>query len=101
MAKHEDLPRLSRLEEAVLRLLIAKGELYGLQLVDESKGLLKRGTIYVTLDRMEDKGYVKSRKDAQAKHPGLPRPLYTVTGAGRHALEAWELAQNAWRPEGA
>lgn len=100
MSKSDDLPRLSRMEELVLQLLVAKGELYGLQLVEESRGLLKRGTVYVTLDRMEDKGYVKSRKEAAPKHAGLPRPLYKATGEGRRALEAWKLAQNAWRTAG-
>ena len=32
--------------------------MYGLELVTESEGALKRGTVYVTLGRLEEKGYV-------------------------------------------
>jgi DNA-binding PadR family transcriptional regulator len=37
--------------------LLRHQELYGLQLVAASRGRLKRGTVYVTLRRMEEKGY--------------------------------------------
>ena len=50
----------SRKELLVLELLVGNKQLYGLQLVAASKGRLKRGTVYVTLGRMEDKGYIAS-----------------------------------------
>jgi hypothetical protein len=46
-------PRLSAKESLILDLLAHRGELYGLQLVAASRGRLKRGTVYVTLGRME------------------------------------------------
>jgi DNA-binding PadR family transcriptional regulator len=79
-------PRLSAKEILILDLL-ADGEQYGLQLVAASKGRLKRGTVYVTLGRMEDKGYITSRlEDAPPDMGGMPRRLYEATPLGR--LEA-------------
>jgi PadR family transcriptional regulator, regulatory protein PadR len=86
-------PRLSAKEAEVLRLLIANGEMYGLEMVQRS-GLLKRGTVYVTLSRMGDKGYVESRVEEVSPGDGPPRRLYTVTGLGERAYRAMEQA--AW-----
>jgi PadR family transcriptional regulator, regulatory protein PadR len=84
-------PRLSPKERLVLELLARDRELYGLQLVAASKRRLKRGTIYVTLGRMERKGYVASRlEDAPPQAGGLPRRLYTLTAVGRRLLAAWD-----------
>jgi len=67
--------------------------MFGLQLVEESKGALKRGTVYVTLGRMQDKGYVESWTEAQASGAiGLPRRLYRPTAYGLRVLEAWAAA---------
>ncbi len=78
--ENEKPPTLPSKERTILRLLIDKGELYGLQLVQESEGTLKRGTVYVTLARMEDKGYVESYQEEQvAGAIGLPRRLYRTT----------------------
>ena len=65
--------------------------MYGLQLVNNSNGKLKRGTVYVTLGRLEEKGFVESRTKPNGKHSGLPRPLYRITGLGQRALAAGEL----------
>ena len=53
-----EIPKLSRTERLILELLSGE-EMFGLQLVEQSKGALKRGTVYVTLGRMQDKGYVE------------------------------------------
>ena len=37
-------------------------------MIESSEGELKRGTIYVTLERMGDKGYVESREESR-EHP--------------------------------
>jgi DNA-binding PadR family transcriptional regulator len=50
--------RLAASEQRILALLARHGPSYGLQLVDASRGRLKRGGIYVTLGRMEYKGLV-------------------------------------------
>ena len=47
------MPRLSAKEAIVLDLLGGGEPLYGLQLVALSEGRLKRGTVYVTLGRIE------------------------------------------------
>ncbi len=90
-----DIPRLSPKEMEILQLLIARGEAYGLEMVKASEGRLKRGTIYVTLNRMEEKGYVESRKaPVQAGQQGPPRRLYKATGHGARVLDAWRMYLN-------
>jgi PadR family transcriptional regulator, regulatory protein PadR len=86
------IPRLSPKEALILRQLVAKGEMYGLELVGESGGELKRGTVYVTLGRMSDKGYVESRTIPQDDGSGMPKRLFQATGYGAKVLQAWELA---------
>lgn len=80
---------LSNKEYLILQLLInAPVELYGLQMVEASEGQLKKGTIYVTLGRMEDKGYIESRKDEfKPRERGLPKRLYRATGEGRRTFD--------------
>ena len=86
------LPRLSTTEHLMLELLRGE-EMFGLQLVLQSKGALKRGTVYVTLGRMQDKGYVESWTEKQpAGAIGLPRRVYRPTPYGLRVLEAWDAA---------
>jgi PadR family transcriptional regulator, regulatory protein PadR len=81
---------LSPKESVILQLLVRDDEAYGLELVSSSRGRLKRGTVYVTLGRMEDKGYITSRlEDAPPEAGGLPRRIYKATPLGRQVLEAW------------
>ena len=54
---------LPKKERLILELLVSGGPMYGLQLVEQSDGALKRGTVYVTLGRMEAKGLVESRQE--------------------------------------
>ena len=54
-----DLPRLSGTERLIIELLMSNDELFGLQMVELSGGRLKRGTVYVTLGRMIEKGYLE------------------------------------------
>jgi DNA-binding PadR family transcriptional regulator len=64
---------------------------YGLQIVEESDGEIKRGSVYVLLGRLEEKGYVKSdRQTAAVDHAGPARPLYRLTGEGTRVLAAAE-----------
>jgi DNA-binding PadR family transcriptional regulator len=81
-------------ETELLILQLLKNEpagMYGLELVKASANTLKRGTVYVTLGRMEEKGFVRSRVKREADHPGLPRPRYTITALGERALQAAEF----------
>ena len=87
------VPRLSEKEAIILGLLATKGSMYGLEMVKASRRL-KRGTIYVTLGRMFDKGYVTSRLvDAQSGRPGPPRRKYRATTLGVRIFDAWELVR--------
>ena len=81
-------------ETEILILRLLKNEptgMYGLELVKASDSTLKRGTVYVTLGRMEEKGFIRSRVQRESNHPGLPRPRYTVTALGERALQAAEF----------
>src|SRR4026207_826148 len=87
---HPRLPPLSPKELLVLELLLRHQDLYGLQLVAASRGRLKRGTVYVTLGRMEEKAYITSKPDAPPSGTGgLPRRIYAVTALGRRMFMAW------------
>jgi DNA-binding PadR family transcriptional regulator len=98
--KHARLPTLSNKERVILGLLVAAGPKYGLQLVDDSHGSLKRGTVYVTLGRMEEKGLVESRHEADARsEDGPQRRMYHVTAHGRRVLDAWTLVIRALAAE--
>jgi len=84
------IPTLPPKERLILELLVAEGPLFGLQLVTLSAGALKRGTVYVTLGRMEAKGYLTSEQEAQPDGAiGLPRRIYRPTSLGERALRAW------------
>ncbi len=83
------MQQLSPKEYLVLDLLRAGGRKYGLEMVKNSIGL-KRGTIYVLLDRMTDKGLVNSVQEKSPSQPGLPRRMYTITGHGAAILRAQE-----------
>lgn len=96
------LPRLSDKERLILELLVEHGDLYGLQLVAASRRRLKRGSVYVTLSRMMEKGFVESGAGPRApSDTGLPRPLYRPTILGKRVLRAWTtLARElAWNPD--
>jgi DNA-binding PadR family transcriptional regulator len=84
----------------VLELLLGKpaSEMYGLELVAASNNGLKRGTVYVTLSRMEEKGYIESRpENPQRPMSGIPRRLYRVTGYGLKVFQLWEMARELGR----
>jgi DNA-binding PadR family transcriptional regulator len=79
--------RVSPLEALVLDLLAVSAPTYGLDLVAASRGRLKRGSVYVTLGRMEEKGLVRSRLEERPGE-GPPRRLYEPTPLGLRALVA-------------
>lgn len=88
----ENFPRLPSKERLILQMLVANGPRYGLQLVEDSRGALKRGTVYVTLGRLEAKGYVESEQEPQPPGAiGLPRRIYRTTGLGERVLRAWSV----------
>ena len=88
--------RLSPKEHVILSLLMKSGRKgsYGLQLVEQSAGDLRPGTIYVTLERMQRRGLVESKQEERAPGmSGIPRRLYCATWFGMRVLQAWEKLQ--------
>lgn len=88
---------ISKKEALILEQLIAAGssELYGLEMVRASNGTLKMGTIYVTLARLQDKGFVESRREDDPKQT-VPRRLYKITGAGVKTYRAVSEAMSLY-----
>jgi PadR family transcriptional regulator PadR len=94
------VPTLPPKEALILELLVQEKDMYGLQLVAASRRRLKRGTVYVTLGRMEEKGYILSRLEpAPPDAGGLPRRVYEATAFGRRVLKAWTLMAQQLVPE--
>lgn len=86
---------MSATEAAVLDLL-GDGERFGLELVAQSEGRIKRGSVYVTLARMEAKGFVESRQEERpAGAIGLPRRLYKTTPYGATVRQAYRSLHDA------
>ena len=86
----DDPVTLPRKERLILELLGSAGPMFGLQLVEQSQGALKRGTVYVTLGRMEAKGLIQSEQEPLPPGGiGLPRRIYRPTALGERALRAW------------
>jgi PadR family transcriptional regulator, regulatory protein PadR len=98
MRRTRDLPPLGDFELLVLlAILRAEGDAYGAailkQLEDRSGRAVSRGALYVTLDRLEAKGYIASRTgDPAPARGGRPRRYYTVRATGlallRQSLDA-------------
>lgn len=88
------LPSLPEKEALILQLLVEESDgLYGLEMVHSCEGL-KRGTVYVTLRRMSEKGLVEATEEDRGEEGGLPRKVYTVT---HHGLQVWKAHQAARR----
>jgi len=92
-----ELPTLSATERVIIEMLAAQEEMFGLQMVEVSGGRLKRGTVYVTLGRMQEKGYLESRQEPLPEGAiGLPRRLYRPTGLAMRVLAAWKAAEQIY-----
>ncbi len=76
--------------EYLIMELLAEGrqkEMYGLELVEKSGGKLKRGTVYVLLGRLENKGLIEGRTVVEGSD--IPRKVYRTTGLGQRVFRAW------------
>ena len=91
-----DFPPLSRKEALILEMLTsARRELFGLEMVKAAGGELKRGTIYVTLQRMKEKGFIDSKPEPRpAPEVGIPRRMYSATGYGQRVFAAYQAARS-------
>lgn len=79
-------------EHMVLLAIMQLGDsAYGVAIMDELEKragrISSRGAIYMTLDRMETKGLVRSRMgEPTAERGGRAKRLFTVTPAGAEAV---------------
>lgn len=90
-------PRLNSTEVRILQQLAERPK-YGLELVNDSDGELKRSVVYVILSRMKTKGLVASRNiPTPDGESGPPRREYRVTALGQRALAAHEIWAAAFR----
>lgn len=98
--KYEQQMKKGVLEMLVLQLL-SEEEKYGYQLICELKEksremfLLKEGTLYPILYRMEDDGLVTSRW-SEPKGRELSKKYYRITGEGQETLVRLKLLWSAF-----
>ncbi len=91
--KNNEFPSLSGKEFLIMEMLINDDEMFGLEMVAESNGELKKGTIYVTLQRMGDKNLIESFEEERGENEnGIARRLYSPTNYGERVFKAQELA---------
>jgi DNA-binding PadR family transcriptional regulator len=92
----QDRIRLTLKEREILKLLIGhSAEMYGLEMVARSEGRIGRGSVYVLLDRLEERGLVSSRLESRTPGTsGIARRLYRPTGHGRRVFQLWEELQD-------
>jgi DNA-binding PadR family transcriptional regulator len=82
---------------------LGEDDAYPVSIVDEIRARtgrsVQRASVYVTLQRLEDKGLISSRLgDPLRERGGRPRRLVRVKAAGRVAVrEARESFSNMWR----
>ena len=82
--------------EAGLLACLVSGEKFGQDIrrqFEQNTGhKLPVGSLYTTLDRMVDKGFLGSRYGKPApERGGLPRKYYRILAAGHRALNAYEV----------
>jgi PadR family transcriptional regulator len=99
-APSSDETPLGTFEEQVLLAVLRTGaEAYGMGVRREIEEVTGRevavGAVYATLDRLESKGLVSSRR---ADVDGVSRRLFAVTGTGARALaETKAMRERLWR----
>jgi PadR family transcriptional regulator, regulatory protein PadR len=95
---------LGEFEELVLTMVAAlQDEAYGAAISAEIKDRIKRevalSAVHVTLYRLEDKGYIKSKVGGATKERGGRRKrIFTITSAGLAMLKAMKEARiDLWK----
>lgn len=77
--------KLGEREKAIL-LQLADGPKFGLDMIKDSEGLLRRGTIYVYLYRLEEKELIRSEIA-----DSFGRRRYFITPAGLASVKSGEV----------
>ena len=89
-------------EMVLLTIAVLVNEAYSVAICDELERTLKRpaklGVVHAVLNRLEDKGYVKSKLgEATSARGGKRKRYYTVTNGGKVALvKAREMREQLW-----
>jgi PadR family transcriptional regulator, regulatory protein PadR len=86
--------------EAVILAILVNGDKYGRQIRDEyekrTNQTLPLGSLYTTLMRMEDAGFIKARDGEPIANRGGNRPRYfSITGLGQRSLNSFEIFVSA------
>ena len=73
-------------------IMMLGGETYGVPIYDKvcelAEKRVNQGSLYITLDRLEEKGLLSSRLSDPAKEPrGRPKRFYRLEVAGLAALQ--------------
>lgn len=79
--------------------ILLNGERFGRQVNLEYEKLTGKrmpiGSLYTTLDRMQDKGYIKSREgEPNPEYGGNRRRFFSLTGKGQRAFDEITMAFN-------
>ena len=95
---------LGEFEELVLTMVaVLQDDAYGAAISDEIESRLKRdvnlSAVHVTLYRLEDKGYIKSKMGgATNERGGRRKRIYTITSAGMALLRSMKDARvDLWK----
>lgn len=95
---------LGEFEELILTMVAAlQDDAYGAAITEEIENRLNRdvnlSAVHVTLYRLEDKGYVKSRMGGgTSERGGRRKRIYTITNAGMAVLKAMkETRLELWK----
>jgi PadR family transcriptional regulator PadR len=99
MAPRDEIPLGTFEEQVMLAVLRTSGEAFGMAVRREIELVTGRdvavGAVYATLDRLEAKRLVASKRATQG---GVSRRLFSVTRAGAQALdESRAMREELWR----
>ena len=97
--------RLGDFEEVILLVtgILGRGETYAMRIADEFEQQTGRsvsiGAVHSTLDRLEQKGFVKSEfGEATAMRGGKRKRIFTITALGKRVLqESMEFRISLWK----
>jgi PadR family transcriptional regulator PadR len=99
MSTHDEAPLGAFEEQVILAVMRTAGESYGMNVRYELESVTGReiaiGAVYSTLDRLEEKGLVSSRR---SRADGKSRRTFGVTRSGAHALtDTKRMRDKLWR----
>lgn len=75
--------------EARIMKVLSEGEAYGARIASQSDGLIKKGTVYGALKRMEGQAWIKHRLEVVSPNGGRRRKMYSLTKYGEEALYSY------------